>query len=372
MIDEFGVSNSKMAIVDVTKNEELKNLPFDPSKSDDLQRHLYQHNLIKTYDAWKEVDLSKTAEVTVAVIDTGVNLNHPDLNSNIWTNQKELNGKPGVDDDQNGYVDDVHGWDFVHNDNSPFDDGHHGSHVAGIIAGALGNGGVVGVAPNVKIMPLKGLYGFGSGELSDLVDAIYYAADNGASIINASWGGHMDELAESRALKDAILYASNRGVLFVAAAGNDAFDNDQIPMTPATFDVDGILSVAATTQSDTLASFSNTGAKSVDVAAPGAFVVSSISWNPQGQGFEAMSGTSMATPHVAGAAALLKSVNPKLTHKEIKEVLMSTGDDLRGLQGITVSGKRINVLNAVKEVKKRLAGAVVPSPSEVTTTRRML
>ena len=355
MIDDFGVRQTKTLIVDVTKNEVLARLPYDPTRPDALKPLLYQHDIIKTYDAWKEMEsLQQSSEVVVAVIDTGVNINHPDLNANIWVNKAELNGKPGVDDDNNGYIDDVNGWDFTHNDNSPFDDGHHGSHVSGIIAAVSGNGGVVGVAPNVKIMPVKGLFGFGSGELADLTNAIYYAADNGAHIINASWGGQMEELAESKALKEAIIYAQNKGVLFVAASGNETLDNDQIPMMPASYDVDGILAVAATTPADALASFSNVGKTSVDVAAPGTNIVSTISWNPERKGYEAMSGTSMATPVVAGVAALAKSLKPDLTNKELKELLMKTGDELRALQGTTVSGRRVNALSIVKEIKKLL------------------
>ncbi len=358
IIDEFGVKQSLAVIIDVTKNEELKALPYDPNLPDQHKAHLYQHGIMKTYDAWKEINFEKTAEVIVAVIDTGVNINHPDLNKNIWVNKKELNGKPGVDDDQNGYIDDLNGWDFVHNDNSPFDDGHHGSHVSGIIAAVVGNGGVVGVAPNVKIMPLKGLYGYGSGMLADLINAIYYAADNGASVINASWGGQMEELEESRALREAILYATNHGVLFVAAAGNEALDNDQIPMMPSSYDVDGILSVAATDQEDKLASFSNVGMGSVDVAAPGVYIASSISWNPQGAEYEIMSGTSMATPMVAGLAALLKSVDPKLTQKQLKKILMESGDSLEALKGRIQSGKRVNTLKALRAVQGTPRSAV--------------
>ncbi|MBI2608879.1 MAG: S8 family serine peptidase [Deltaproteobacteria bacterium] len=361
MVDDFGVRQTKTLIIDVTKNEVLASLPYDPTRPDALRPLLYQHDIIKTYDAWKEMDLSKASEVVVAVIDTGVNINHPDLNANMWVNKAELNGLPGVDDDGNGYVDDVNGWDFTHNDNSPFDDGHHGSHVSGIIAAVAGNGGVVGVAPNVKIMPIKGLFGFGSGELADLTNAIYYAADNGAHIINASWGGQMEELAESKALKEAITYAQNKGVLFVAAAGNETLDNDQIPMMPASYDVDGILSVAATTPADTLASFSNVGKTSVDVGAPGTNIISTISWNPERKGYEAMSGTSMATPVVAGVAALAKSLKPDLTNRELKELIMKTGDELRSLQEMTVSGRRVNALNLVKEIKKLL------QPAEETT-----
>ncbi|MBI2027653.1 MAG: S8 family serine peptidase [Deltaproteobacteria bacterium] len=352
--DEFGASQTAQVVVDVTKNENYKKLAYDANLSDELRESLYQHKIIKTFEAWKAADGMKKSQVVVAVIDTGVNFNHPDLNSNIWTNEKEAQGKTGVDDDSNGYVDDIHGWDFVHNDNSPFDDGHHGTHVAGIIGAVLENGGVVGVAPNVKIMPVKGLYGYGSGELLHLIDGIYYAADNGAHIINASWGGRMEELAESKALKEAILYAQNKGVLFVAASGNETLNNDQLPMMPASYDCDAIISVAATTASDDLAMFSNSGAQSVDVAAPGETIISTISWNPAEVSYESMSGTSMATPIVAGVAAFIKSLKPEITYKELKDIVLNSGDELRSLAGVTLTGRRVNLLKAVEALKQKM------------------
>jgi subtilisin family serine protease len=209
-------------------------------------------------------------DVIIAVIDSGVAYNHPDLddgsNRNIWTNDAELNGIPDVDDDGNGYVDDFSGWDFVGEDNDPTDYLFHGTHVAGTIA-ALGNNatGITGVNWSASIMPLRIFGAFGYGDTAKAIEAITYAVDNGARVINASWGGD----GFSQALYDSISYANENGCLFVAAAGNSCADNDAHPFYPASYDLPNIISVAATDHSDTLAAFSNYGATSVDVGAPG-------------------------------------------------------------------------------------------------------
>ncbi|MFQ6078637.1 MAG: S8 family serine peptidase, partial [Thermodesulfobacteriota bacterium] len=231
-------------------------------------------------EAW---DITKgDPTVVIAVIDTGVAYNHPDLDDgtkrNIWTNDAELNGTPGIDDDGNGYIDDVRGWDFVGEDNDPTDYLFHGTHVAGTIA-AIGNNatGISGVNWLASIMPLRIFGAFGYGDSAKAIEAITYAADNGARVINASWGGG----GFSQALYDAIFYASDAGCLFVAAAGNGGDDgigddNDQDPFYPASYDLPNIISVAATDHNDNLASFSNYGATSVDVAAPGVAILSSL------------------------------------------------------------------------------------------------
>jgi subtilisin family serine protease len=219
-----------------------------------------------------------SSNTVIAVIDTGVVRNHEDLNGNIWTNNVELNGNPGVDDDGNGYVDDVNGWDFLGADNDPTDYNGHGTHVAGTIAGRGNNGiGVTGVNWTASIMPLRCMGPQGFGDTLKASEAIVYAADNGANVINASWGGP----GFSQTLYDAISYANQKGCLFVAAAGNGGFDlvgdnNDQIPFYPSSFSLPNIIAVAATDHNDGLASFSNYGITSVDVAAPGVNIRSSI------------------------------------------------------------------------------------------------
>jgi subtilisin family serine protease len=207
-----------------------------------------------------------SSEVIIAVIDSGVDYNHPDLYDNIWINPDEI-GANGTDEDGNGYVDDTTGWDFVDNDNDPMDPGEHGTHVAGTIA-AKGNNamGISGVCWTARIMPLRFLNGFGSGSTSDEISAIEYAIEKGAHIINASYGSSYSSQAEY----DAISAANDAGILFVAAAGNDGTDNDSfLEHYPSSYTLDNIIAVAATNQDDTLASFSNYGATSVDVAAPG-------------------------------------------------------------------------------------------------------
>lgn len=227
-------------------------------------------------EAW---DITQgSSSVVVAVIDSGVAITnnistgHPDLTANRWVNAGETCVN-GADDDGNGRIDDCYGWNFLNNDNDPMDYNGHGTHVAGTI-GAVGNNGsgVAGVNWRVKIMPLRFLGATGSGSTADAISAINYAANNGARIINASWGGG----PYSQALYDAINYARSNNVLFVAAAGNDGTNNDTTPSYPASYDLDNIISVAATDQNDALASFSNRGATSVDLAAPGVNIYSTI------------------------------------------------------------------------------------------------
>ncbi len=205
------------------------------------------------------------AQVVIGVIDTGVDRTHPDLAANMWTNPGEIAGN-GLDDDGNGYVDDVHGWDFVNGDNDPMDDHGHGTHCAGTIAGIGDNGiGVAGVCWHARVMALKFLDAGGYGTTSAAVLAVEYATANGARLTSNSWGGG----SYSQALYDAIAAARDAGVLFIAAAGNDAVNNDLYPHYPSSYDLDNIIAVAATDRYDDLADFSCYGAASVDVGAPG-------------------------------------------------------------------------------------------------------
>lgn len=209
-----------------------------------------------------------SSSVVIAVIDTGVDYNHPDLSANIWTNTGETSCTDGIDNDGNGYVDDCRGWDFYNNDNNPMDDNSHGTHVAGTIAAVGNNGvGIVGVNWTAKIMPLKFLSGLGSGSTSDAILAIQYANNKGAHIHNNSWSGS----GFSQSLKDAIDASS---AVVVAAAGNDGTNNDTTPVYPCSYTSSHIICVAATDQNDNLASFSNYGATSVDVGAPGVNIYS--------------------------------------------------------------------------------------------------
>lgn len=282
--------------------------------------------------AWDITTGSK--DVIVAVIDTGIDYNHPDLKDNLWTNQAELNGKPGVDDDGNGIVDDIYGASFVDAakpTGNPLDDHGHGSHCSGTI-GATGNDGkgIVGVAWNVRLMGVKFLSASGSGSLDGALKGIDYATQMGAKIMSNSWGGG----GYSETLKQAIERSNTAGALFVAAAGNESNNNDANPTYPATYDVPNVLSVAAVDNRGQIASFSNYGRNKVHVGAPGVNIYSSV----KGGGYDSWSGTSMATPHVSGMAVLLASNEPNLTNVEMKERIMATAKPIAGLRGKVKTG----------------------------------
>jgi subtilisin family serine protease len=264
--------------------------------------------------------------IVVAVIDTGIDYNHPDLAANMWRNPGETAGN-GIDDDGNGYIDDLHGINArtgVANPGNPMDDHYHGTHVAGTI-GAVGNNGVgvVGVNQRVKMMALKFLSATGSGSLSDAIRAIDYATmmrnDYGVNVrlSNNSWGGG----GYSAALENAIKRAKNAGIIFVAAAGNSSADTDSEANYPSGYDLDNVVSVAALDSSQNLATFSNYGATTVDIAAPGVDIRSTMPTSQYGK----LSGTSMATPHVAGALALLLGREPGLSYLEAIDRLYLSG-----------------------------------------------
>ncbi len=277
---------------------------------------------ISATTAW---DLRTTSpNVVVAVIDSGITLNHSDLSANLWVNTGETAGN-GIDDDGNGKIDDVNGWDFVNDDNDPTDDetNLHGTHGSGII-GAKGNdaSGIAGITWTVQLMTLKFLDASGSGTTANAISAIEYAQAEGAQIINASWGSS----SFSQALKDAIDAFSG---LFVAAAGNDGTDNDVTPHYPACFTSTNIVAVAATDQNDALASFSNFGTTCVDLAAPGVNILSDSS-----VGFVSfLDGTSFSAPMVSGVAALLKAREPNLSTAEIRSAILDNVDAIVGLSG---------------------------------------
>ncbi len=305
---------------------------------------------IDAVEAWDTI--TDASDVIVAVIDTGVDYTHPDLATNIWTNPGEIAGN-GIDDDGNGYIDDIHGYDFVNNDNDPMDDHSHGTHVAGTIAAEGNNGqGIVGIAWQAQIMALKFLSGEGVGYTSDAINAILYAADNGAVISNNSWSsvGATYVLEQYQApLKDAIEITNQAGHLFVAAAGNDYANNDEGHSNyPAGIPLTNIISVAATDRNDELADFSNYGEVEVDIAAPGVAIYSTI---PGGL-YDSFNGTSMATPHVAGAAALLYATKPDITPQEAKAILMNTADPVASLAGKVGNSGRLNLANALNALSE--------------------
>ena len=290
-------------------------------------------------DAFAAWDLATGAGVVVAVIDTGVDVTHPDLAPNLWRNPGEIAGN-GVDDDGNGYIDDVNGYDFVNRDSNPNDLDSHGTHVAGSVAAQADDDfGVPGVAFDANVMCLKFLERNRGGYSSMAAEAINYAVNNGAHIINASWGGP----GQSSAIRNAIAYARSRGVLFVTAAGNEGSNNDTYGNYPSNYALDNIISVAASDRRDGLASFSNYGSNQVDLAAPGVDIVSTV----PGETWGYMDGTSMASPYVAGAAALLKSVAPSMTVQELRLTLLSSVDPLAAGAGGVATGGRLNARAAL-------------------------
>jgi subtilisin family serine protease len=286
--------------------------------------------------AWQTT--TGSGDVVVAIIDEGIDFSHPDLAGREWVNPGEVAGN-GIDDDGNGYIDDINGYDFFNKDGSVYDPGdgdYHGTHVAGTIAGNLNGSGVVGVAPNVKLMSCKFL-GPGGGYLSDAIFAIEYYKSFGVKISNNSWGGG----GYSEELKQSIL---NSDSLFVCAAGNSGMDIDVSPEYPAGYDCDNILSVAAIDNTGNRAYFSNYGTKSVDVAAPGVNVLSS---QPGGQ-FAYFNGTSMASPHVAGLAALVMSAGVQDPAAIKANIMAATVEKpLASVQGITVTGGLANALAVI-------------------------
>ena len=306
--------------------------------NDPLFDRSYGISKIGSPKAWTEFTTGNRS-VLVAVIDTGVDYTHEDLAANMWKNPKEIEDN-AIDDDNNGFIDDIYGWNFVGNNNNPFDDNRHGTHVSGTIGALAGNGlGTIGVSPKVSIMACKFLSKDGWGTLDAAMKAITYAVANGAKVLNNSWGGG----GFSQPLLDTIKAAERSGVLFVAAAGNSNNDNDKNPMYPASYDAPNIVSVAATDTVDQKAFFSNFGKTTVDLGAPGVAVFSSLPNNLYGT----LNGTSMATPHVAGAAALIWAYKPTLSVYDLKDLMLNTVDHIDSMKDTTVSGGRLNVYNAM-------------------------
>jgi len=295
---------------------------------------------IGAIEAWKTETGSK--DIIVAVIDTGVDYRNPDLKDNIYTNLAELNGQPGVDDDGNGYIDDIHGYDIVKKDADPTDVYGHGTHVAGTIGASANNGaGIVGVAWNVSILPIRFLDDNGGGNLADAIKCIDYATKMKVHIMNNSWGGG----GYSQAMYDSIVAAKNAGILFLAAAGNNGADNDRNAFYPAGYQVDNVMAVAAISPTGNLANFSNYGKTTVHIAAPGVNVLSHTM-----RGLQSWSGTSMATPHVAGIAALMLSHDRNLTYMDLKTRLMATSVPLAGLKNRIVTGGLANAYYALNNM----------------------
>jgi subtilisin family serine protease len=329
-------------------------LPNDPRVIDGEQWHLNNVGQnggavdadIDAPEAWNI--LNSASNVVVAIVDSGARLTHQDLAGNLWVNPGEIPGN-GLDDDHNGVIDDVHGINTVTDTGNPADDFWHGTHVAGII-GAVGNNGigVSGVAWRVQLMPLKFLNQEGNGFLSDAMACLDYARIKGAKVINCSFTlpGALLSPNDYRMLSNVFWSVRNAGMVVVAAAGNNGTDNDTIPYYPAGFGRDGmdnVVAVGATTRSDF--SVYNYGATSVHLAAPGYEIVSTF--NASDSSYVSQSGTSMATPCVAGAVALVWAKFPALTYQQVITRLLGTVDPLPSLAGRCVTGGRLNLARAL-------------------------
>lgn len=303
--DGYGLVNAGLAV--------SKALGKDPySEAPKLGGRNWAADMIKAPTAWQNGHTGQG--IVVAVIDTGVDYNHQDLKNNIWTNSKEIAGN-GIDDDGNGYIDDIQGWNFDNNNNNVLDNNGHGTHVSGTIAAENNGIGVTGIAYNSKIMAIKALDKNGSGSYSNISKGIYYAVDNGANIINLSLGAN----TPNATVKSAIEYASSKGVIVVMAAGNNS---DSLPSYPARYAYNTGIAVGAVDQNNNLAQFSNrSGSQDITyVTAPGVDIESTVPNNK----YASYSGTSMATPHIAGVVALMLSANKNLNETQIRQIITST------------------------------------------------
>lgn len=329
---------------------------------------------VRAPQAW-DVTTGSASKV-IAVVDTGVDYNHPDLAANIWNNPAEVPGN-GVDDDGNGYVDDFRGYDFASEDANPMDGHGHGTHVSGTIAAVGDNSqGVVGVAFGCKVLPVKAMGDSGYGGYYDIIQSIDYVVKlkkAGAPIvgINLSIGGSMFSNAWLRAMQR----AREADIVVIAAAGNSSENADNFPQYPAAFDVPNIISVAAIDSAGRLASFSNFGRRSVDIAAPGSGILSTVPLADPAAPYDVMSGTSMATPHVAGVAALVASANGNITARQIRKLILSSSQATTNLANVTASGgfvdasasatratsqeRRLEVYGSVKRGSQPIVGATV-------------
>ena len=331
---------------DLVHREPMYNLPNDPQFGDQWALNNQGQDGgkanadIGALKAWEKTH--GTAEVVVAVLDTGVDYEHTDLAANMWVRPDNI---PQYTDDQLGTFNDLQGYDADANAGDPMDDNGHGTHCSGII-GAEGNNneGIAGVNWNVEIMPLKFLGRGGYGTTKDAIEAINYAIDRkqkgvNLRVINASWGS----TSYSKALEDAIRAAGENGILFVAAAGNATTNNDMTPHYPSNYDLPNVISVASLDRNDALSSFSNFGAKTVHIAAPGREILST--W--LGDQYREASGTSMAAPQVSGVAALIIASDPDISVEKLRERILKSVDKIDSLSGKVATGGRINAAKAL-------------------------
>lgn len=339
----------------IYNKEEIKTTKYDETVSEKVYEEIAYRIDANVKPAWEE---TKGEGITVAVIDTGVDITHEDLKENIWENQNEIKGN-SVDDDGNGYVDDINGWNFYEDTNEVYNEKSianewHGTHIAGIIAGEKENGkGISGISPEAKIMVLK-TFEEGTAYTSDIIEAINYAEENGAKIINCSFGTE----EENPALEETV---KNSEMLFVTAAGNRNTDIDNTPVYPASYNFENVITAASMNKKGMLSSFSNYGKNTVDAAAPGEEILSTIPGNKYGNS----SGTSMAAAYVTGQAALLLSKNTTDTSKQTRQKILTTSDRLSTVQETVYRGNKINCENSVYQLNINTS-EIINIPRETT------
>lgn len=342
------VEDGEMAGADFRRLSEDDMLEILASQNAAMGTYTQSNADTKVTESWSAMSSSSSEVPVVAIIDTGVDYNHTKFvqTGAIWVNPGEIPNN-GIDDDGNGYIDDVRGWNFFSNNNNPMDDEDHGSHVAGIVLGVTQN--LFPISPEtlqpakIRLMPLKFLGADGSGSTSAAISAVYYAVRNHAQVINNSWGGG----SYSQALHEALTYAYSEGVVIATAAGNNSRNNDSYPMYPANYPVPSQLSVAATNDMDTIASFSNYGSSTVHVAAPGVGIYSTV----PGNYYRYMNGTSMAAPFVAGLAALAVREAPNLSGYQIRNLILNSATSVTGLVPRVITGARVNGYSTVVNSK---------------------
>ena len=342
--DENQACNVQVAHFMVTANPAL-NLDTEgqePPMIEDLSV-FSQLARVEAQESW---NLATGKDKTIAILDTGLNFLHPAIKFNLAVNANEYKQTADMDDDENGFDDDVLGWDFINNDNNPFDDEGHGSHVAGLAASHI-----FGLAKDANILPVKVMNAAGGSDLATIIAGFYYAADNGADVINASMQRLQGDIP---ALRDAIEYAISKNVVVIISAGNDTLDLSlpENQIYPGEIEVDGVINVAAVGVTDSLASYSNFGKLETDVAAPGGdgnvplFSLAPV--NPRDVQFLGSGGTSMAAPIVAGVAAQMLEINSELAPSQVREILMNSGSDVPVLSNVVGSGKLLSAKEAVE------------------------
>lgn len=338
--------------------KKILNYDFQTAFNDPEVGRLWAFNStagLSVFDTYANLPQYEPKEVIVAVVDTGVDHNHEDLQDVMWVNEKEIPGN-SIDDDNNGYIDDIHGINTLVRDSqgratvNTLASHWHGTHVAGTIAATQNNGiGIAGVANNVKIMAIRTVPDDSDELDSNIVEGFLYAAKMGAKVINCSFGKAVNE--GGMVVRDTINKISKNGVLVIASAGNDSsgplrwHNNDVDAKYPASFDSENLLVIASTTSTGGLSSFSNIGPKTVDVGSPGSNIYSAMNGNRYGMA----SGTSMAAPNAAGVAAMVMGYYPNLKNLSVKKVLMETVTEVSQFKGKIVSGGRLNLKAALEK-----------------------